>query len=66
MFQPADEFDYGEIIGAQLETMLHPLTDSRRGVHMVGHVVSFKVSLPVDVGVLRASLTIEYRDEEAD
>ncbi|GEM_PF-5289613 len=66
MFEPAVEFDYCDVISAQLDAMLQPLTDTRRGVHMTSSGVTVTVSLPVDVGVLRARLTIEYGDEEAD
>ncbi len=59
MFTPAEEFDYREVIVAQLEAILLPLVDGRRGVHFSGREV-ISVDLGADCGRLVGKFSISY------
>lgn len=62
MFTPLPEFDYVEILQIQLEAMLTPLLDGRRGLSMDSPVVNLECSFEHDSGqTLVASLTLSFR-----
>lgn len=63
MFTVADEFDYAQVIAAQLEAVLAPLLDGRRGVHMNGGRVAITVDMPSDFGRLVAKLQVSCEVE---
>ena len=57
---PASEFDYRDVVVAQLEAILSPFLDSRRGVHSDGFEIFS--DMPLDSGGrLVARLSVEYQ-----
>ena len=59
---PASEFDYRDVVMIQLEAILSPFVDSRRGVHTDGFVIFS--DMPLDSGGrLVARLSVEYQPD---
>lgn len=62
MFTPAPEFDYREILIAQLQSVLLPFTDTRRGL-LLSEGFSVSVDLPSDIGRLVGTLFVSFEEE---